>query len=202
MAKPAWLTTTPASGNGNGSIENKGSVHTGRVTRTGTVTVTGVGVSTPATYKVTQKAKAEFVSFDEGAEMSAQKSGGAVTITGKSNSQSLTYEWVGDVSDVELPAQYTANGSPTNNGADIDGDPGASAEYNSSIELNLPENGTVEEVERVLKVTAKGGQTTQITIKQAAGDAYITVDPTEITLEADGTAVSVTVKSNTQWTVS
>lgn len=202
MAKPSWLTTDPNSGNGNGSITNTASVHTGREVRTGTVTVTGIGVLTPATYKVTQKAKAEFVSFDDGMEMSAPKQGGAVTVNGKSNSQALTYSWVGDVSDVELPGTYRANGASTNNGSDIEGDPGVISEYASSVELTLPANDTTEEKERVLKVSAKGGQTAQITIKQSAGDAFITVNPNEITLESDGSAVSVTVKSNTQWTVS
>ena len=82
------------------------------------------------------------------------------------------------------------------------GDPGATAEYDFSLQLTFPENTTVEEVSRVLKVTTECGQTAQIEIKQAAGDAYISVEPTEITLEADGSAVSVTVKSNTQWTAS
>lgn len=202
MAKPSWLTTDPNSGSGNGSISNTASVHTGRLVRTGTVTVTAVGVAEPKTYTITQKAKAEFVSFDDGVEMSAPKQGGALTVLGKSNSAALTYAWVGDVSDVELPTQYKANGAATNNGGAIAGDPGATAEYASSIELNLPENGTVDEVERVIKVTAQGGQSAQITIKQAAGDAFLTIDPTEITLEADGSAVSVTVTSNTTWTVS
>lgn len=200
--KPSWLTTDPNSGSGNGSINNTATAHTGREVRTGTVTVTGVGVSKPKTYTVTQKAKPEFASFDDGLEMSAPKEGGAVTVNGKSNSQALTYSWVGDVSDVELPATYKANGAPTNNGSDIDGDPGASAEYASSVELTLPANETVEEVERILKVTTKGGQSSQITIKQTAGDAFINIEPAEITLEADGRAVAVTVESNTTWTVS
>lgn len=202
MAKPSWLTTTPNSGSGNGSISNTASVHTGRLVRTGTVTVTAVGVAEPKTYAVTQKAKAEFVSFDDGVEMSAPKQGGALTVLGKSNSAALTYAWVGDVSDVELPAQYKANGAATNNGEAIAGDPGATAEYVSSIELTLPANETIEEINRVIKVTAQGGQEAQITIKQAAGDAVISINPTEITLEADGSAVSVTVTSNTTWTVS
>lgn len=83
MAKPSWLQIDPASGSGNGSISNSASPHTGRVARTGTVTVTGVGVGVPATYKVTQTPKAEFASFDNGAEMSAPKGGGAVTVAGK-----------------------------------------------------------------------------------------------------------------------
>lgn len=202
MAKPSWLTTTPDSGSGNGSISNTATAHTGRNVRTGTVTVTAVGVALPKTYTVTQKAKAEFVSFDNGPEMSAPKTGGAVTVSGKSNSAALTYAWVGDVSDVSLPAQYKANGAATNNGEAISGDPGGTAEYASSIELTLPPNETIEEVSRVIKVTAQGGQEAQITIKQAAGDAFLNVTPAEITLEADGSAVSVTVESNTTWTVS
>lgn len=202
MAKPSWLIVNPASGSGNGSISNSANAHTGRVARTGVVTVTGVGVSAPETYNVTQTPKAEFVSFDDGAEMSAPKQGGTLTVLGKSNSAALTYAWVGAVSGVELPAQYKANGAATNNGEAIAGDPGATAEYASSIELNLPENNTVDEIERVIKVTTQGGQSAQITIKQAAGDAFLTVNPNEITLEADGSAVVVTVTSNTTWTVS
>ena len=202
MAKPSWLTTDPNSGSGNGSINNTASVHTGREVRTGTVTVTGMGVAEPKTYAVTQKAKAEFASFDNGAEMSAPKEGGALQVNGKSNSTALTYAWVGDGHEAEIPAQYKANGLATNNGEAIVGDPGASAEYASLLELALPANETVDEVNRVLKVTTAGGQSAQITIKQAAGDAFLNISPAEITLEADGSAVSVTVTSNTTWTVS
>lgn len=202
MAKAAWLTLEPASGSGNGSISNKGTAHTGRLARTTTVTVTATGVSTPATYQVTQKAKTEFAQFNDGAEMSAPKAGGTVTVQGKSNSKILTFAWVGTVEDVAIPQSYTANGSPATNGAEITGDPGAANEYDFSLSLQFPANATVEEISRVLKVTAEGGQEAQIDIKQAAGDAFITVEPTEITLEADGTAVSVTVKSNTQWSAS
>lgn len=202
MAKPSWLTTDPNSGSGNGSINNTASVHTGREVRTGTVTVTGMGVAEPKTYAVTQKAKAEFASFDNGAEMSAPKEGGALQVNGKSNSKALTFAWVGDGHEAEIPAQYKANGLATNNGEAIAGDPGASAEYASLLELTLPANETVEEVNRVLKVTTAGGQSAQITIKQAAGDAFLNISPAEITLEADGSAVSVTITSNTTWTVS
>lgn len=91
MAKPSWLIVNPSTGSGNGTVSNSAAAHTGRVARTGTVTVTGVGVSTPATYRVTQEPKAEFVTYDNGTEMSAQKGAGKVTITGKSNSSKLTF---------------------------------------------------------------------------------------------------------------
>lgn len=202
--KPSWLTTNPATGgSGNGAIQNSASEHTGRVARTGTVTVTATGLSTPKTYKVTQTPKAEFVSFDDGAEMAASKSGGALTIQGKSNSAKLTFSWVGNVDDVDIPESYQANGTPTNNGDVIEGDPGAQNEYAFSIQLTLPENETVDEVVRTLLVTADGAQTAQIAIKQAAGDPTLEIEPTEITIPQAGTpAVSVQVTSNTTWTIS
>lgn len=202
MAKPNWLNVSPASGSGNGTVSNSAAAHTGRVARTGTVTVTGSGVTTPATYKVTQEPKAEFASFNNGAEMAAPKDGGKLTIAGKTNSSKLTFAFVGDAHEVVLPASYQANGTATDNAAEIEGDPGAASEFAVSIELTIPENLTIDEVSRVLKVTANGGQSAQITIKQAAGDATLSVEPTEITIPQDGSAVSVNVTSNTDWTVS
>lgn len=202
MAKPNWLNVTPTEGSGNSTISNSASAHTGRVARTGTVTVTGSGVIPPATYKVTQEPKAEFASFNNGAEMAAPKDGGKLTITGKTNSSKLTFAFVGDAHEVTLPASYQANGTATNNAAEIEGDPGAQNEFAFSIELTIPDNLTIDEVSRVLKVTANGGQSAQITIKQAAGDATLSVEPTEITIPQDGSAVSVNVTSNTSWTVS
>lgn len=203
MAKPNWLQVDPSTGSGNGTIANSASVHTGRVARTGTVTVTGVGVSTPATYQVTQEPKAEFASFDNGAEMSANKSSGKVTVMGKSNSSKLTFAWAADSGkDVTIPDTYMAGGGSVNNGEPITGDPGASSQYSFSIEFDFPTNDTVEEVTRTLMVTANGGQAAQIAIVQAAGDARLSVEPTEITIQQDGSSVSVQVKSNTSWTVS
>lgn len=108
MAKPGWLIINPTQGSGNGTISNSANAHTGRVARTGTVTVTGVGVSTPATYRVTQEPKAEFASFDNGTEMSANKGAGKVTIVGKSNSAKLTFSWLGESYGVALPDSYSA----------------------------------------------------------------------------------------------
>lgn len=201
MAKPAWLSLTPTSGSGNGTISNSSPAHTGRVKREGTVTVTGAGVSTPATYKVIQTPKGEFVQFDNGAELAVQKAGGNVTITGKSNSSKLTYTWVG-TSNVAMPNSFEAAGMITANGSSISGDPGATAEYNYNVEFSFPANVTTDEITRTLKVTANGGQSAQIAIKQAAGDAFLSVSPTEITIPQDGSAVSVQVTSNTDWTVS
>lgn len=204
MAKPSWLIIDPASGSGNGSISNSAAEHTGRIARTGTVTVQGAGVAAPSTYEVTQTAKAEFVSYNDGAETSAPKAGGTVTLVGKSNSSKLTFSVVeGGQFATELPEQYQASGVPTNNAEAISGDPGATAEFAFSIDIDVPANLTIEERVTSILVTANGNQTAQIAIKQAAGDATLKLDKTSITIPQAGTpAVSVQVTANCPWTVS
>lgn len=201
MAKPNWLILDPTTGSGNGSISNSAAAHTGRVARTGIVTVTGAGVADPVTYKVTQAPLAEYVSFNNGTEMAASKSAGKVTIEGKSNAAKLTFSFVGETYEVELPESYSAAGVTTANGVAIEGDPGAAAEYAFSIVLDLPLNDTIDEVTRTVLVKSEGGKSAQIAVKQAAGDARLAVNPTEITIDQAGNAVSVAVESNTSWTV-
>ena len=203
MAKAIWLITNPNSGSGNGTISNSAAAHTGRVARQTTVTVTATGVSTPATYQVTQTPLAEFATFDNGDNMSAPKTGGALTVAGKSNSAALTFAWVDESgAGVSIPTTYTAAGSNATNGEDIPGDPGASAQYAFSVQLTLPANETIESISRTLMVTTEGGQSDQIVITQAAGDPTIKVTPNAITIPQAGTAQSVNVESNTTWTVS
>lgn len=206
MAKPSWLVLNPTTGSGNGSIANSSNAaHTGRVARTGTVTVIAVGVDAPVTYKVTQSPKAEFVSFDNGAEMAVSKEGGEVTVSGKSNASKLTFSWATKAraaGDVDIPTTYQANGVTTDNGVEITGDPGATAEFPFSVTLNFPLNDTIEEIVKNLVATTTGSISAQIALKQAAGDAYLRVDPIEITLTAEGTPVNVNIESNTSWTAS
>lgn len=202
MAKPSWLTVSPLSGSGNGNITNSAGAHTGRVARTGTVTVTGDNVQGgPSTYEVTQTPKGEFVSFDNGAEMAAEKTSCTVSVTGLSNAQKLTFSWVGSSEGVELPSSYTVNGIDATNGSSIANDPGADAQYVFDIKLEIPLNDTIEEVTRTLSVTT-GTKSAQIVIKQAAGDPRLSVSPTSITIPQDGSSVSVAVAANCRWTVS
>lgn len=215
MAKAAWLTVAPMSGTGNATITNTGTVHTGRKQRTTTVTGTATGVSPNKTYTVVQKAKPEFVSFDNGVEITVPKTGGTLTITGKSNSAKLTFALLeltdkGDTQNVvegglklKLPEKYDAGGAQTSNDTAISGDPGATAEFTFSIEFTgIAANTTINELTAALKVTAQGGQTAQISIRQSAGDPQFSFGKATITLEASGAAVTNTVVSNTSWKLS
>lgn len=211
MAKAAWLTVNPASGNGNATVQNMGTVHTGREQRETTVTGVAVGVSPNKTYKVIQKGKPEFVSFTNGAETTVGKAGGTLTITGKTNSSKLNFELV----DLEtravvegglkltLPSKYTAGGVETTNNVAITGDPGAQQEFEFSITFTgIAANTTIDELTAAMKVTTAGGQSAQIQIKQSAGDPVFSFGRETITLEASGAAVSQTIVSNTSWELS
>lgn len=206
MAKAAWLTVSPMSGSGNQTVQNSGTEHTGRLQRETTVTGVASGVSPNKTYKVIQQPKAEFVSFDE-SEVTVAKSGGTLTIKGKSNSSALTFSLVDPNEDendlvLELPENYTAGGTSTANGEAISGDPGATAQYGFSIQFTgILENTTVNELSAAVKVTAEGGQTAQVLVKQTAGDPTFSFSEEQITLTSEGTAVTIDIVSNTTWTL-
>lgn len=211
MAKAAWLTVNPASGNGNATVQNMGTVHTGREQRETTVTGVAVGVSPNKTYKVIQKGKPEFVSFTNGAETTVGKSGGTLTITGKTNSSKLNFELVNLETravvegglELTLPSKYTAGGVETTNNVAITGDPGAQQEFEFSITFTgIAANTTIDELTAAMKVTTAGGQSAQIQIKQSAGDPVFSFGQETITLEASGAAVSQTIVSNTSWELS
>ena len=211
MAKAAWLTVAPASGNGNATVRNTGTAHTGREQRETTVTGVAVGVSPNKTYKVIQKGKPEFVSFTNGAETTVGKAGGTLTITGKTNSSKLNFELVnletravvaGGLK-LTLPSKYTAGGVETTNNVAITGDPGAQQEFEFSITFTgIAANTTIDELTAAMKVTTAGGQSAQIQIKQSAGDPVFSFGQETITLEASGAAVSQTIVSNTSWELS
>lgn len=211
MAKAAWLTVNPASGNGNATVQNTGTVHTGREQRETTVTGVAVGVSPNKTYKVIQKGKPEFVLFTNGAETTIGKEGGTLTITGKTNSSKLNFELV-DLKtravvegglELTLPSKYTAGGAETTNNVAITGDPGAQQEFEFSITFTgIAANTTIDELTAAMKVTTAGGQVAQIQIRQAAGDPVFSFGQETITLEASGDAVSQTIVSNTSWELS
>lgn len=201
MAYASWVSPNKVSGSGNDTVAWTGQEHTGRSPRQTTAQFAASGV-TPKVLTIIQAGKTEFVSIDPTASVS--KTGGTLTIHGKSNSSKLTFALTGDNEiGLALPSKYIANSVETNNGAAITGDPGATQEYDFEITFTgIAENTTIESLLSQLTVTTNNSQTATCAITQAAGDAYLTIAPTTINLTAAGTAVNVTVTSNTSWTVS
>lgn len=202
MAYASWVSPNKVSGSGNDTVSWTGSVHTGRNSRSTFAIFSASGVSPDKYLNIVQAGKTEFVDIDDTA--SVAQGGGSVTITGTSNSPKLTFALTGsnDIGLV-LPASYLANSVSTNNGAAIAGDPGATQEYAFSITFTgIGANTGLSDLVSQLTITADNGTTDTCTITQAAASPYLTISPTTINLDASGTAVSVSVSSNTSWTIS
>lgn len=208
-----WLTVTPDSGDGNGSLDVSVSSYSGRVSKQTGFQVQSTDGSSTATVSVTQEGLGEFVTFSSGtAEIG--KEGGTLQLSGTSNSTALTFSIAEGGSLVLVaPATYTVLEEAVNNGEAVPGDPGASATYGWSISFVIPENTTTGSLTCTVEVAdaggsaAAGGNIHSCVVTQAAGDAYVYVgamnqSSVSITLPAAGGSDTVDVFSNTDWTVS
>ena len=200
MAKANWVKVTPSQGSGDATVNVASTAeHTGRKARTTTLTWKAANVQ-DVVRNVSQAGKPEYVDIDDAA--SADKAGKVVTISGVSNSAKLTFSLgTGDLTTISLPNTYIANSVSTANGAAINGDPGAIAQYNFSISITVPANDDVAAKTRQIIVTDEAGNRDVCLLTSAAGDAYITVQSGTIELDYLGTPVPWTVQSNTSWTI-
>lgn len=200
MAKANWLKVNPSQGSGNATVNVSSTAeHTGRKARTSTLTWKAANVA-DVVRNVSQAGKPEYVDIADAA--SADKGGKIVTISGVSNSAKLTFSLgTGDLMEITIPNTYMANSVSTVNGANINGDPGAVAEYNFSIAITVPANNDITAKSRQIIVENEAGQRDVCTLTSAAGDAYVTVQEGTIELDYLGTPVPWTVESNTTWTI-
>lgn len=200
MAKANWLKVNPSQGSGDATVNVSSTAeHTGRKARTTILTWKAANVQ-DIIRNVSQAGKPEYVDIADAA--SADKGGKVVTISGISNSAKLTFSFgTGNLTDIALPASYTANSVSTQNGAAISGDPGATSEYNFSISITVPANNDITAKTRQIIVEDEGGHRDVCTLTSAAGDAYVTVQEGTIELDYLGTPVPWTVESNTSWTI-
>lgn len=201
MGYAAWLVPNKLSGSGNDTVSvSANSSNTGRTARSTNVTFKAVGLS-DVVRTVNQAGKPEFAQFASSSAAS-EKTGGTLTLSGTSNSSKLTFSLGTNNIGLTLPSAYTAGGASTNNGAAISGDPGATQEYNWSIQFSVPANTGVSALTTQVVVTDHAGHTNTCTITLAAGDATLSVSPNSVDLPWDGsTSGTFTVTSNTNWTV-
>lgn len=202
LQKFGFVTVDPVSGSGDQAVSISGDKYTGRLERTANlIVVTNGGVQKALV--VNQAAAAESVTSDSSTATVA-KTGGNVTITGKSNSAKLTFAATPAEENgltLQLPRNYTAAGKQIANDAIIADDPGATGEFVWSITIsNVPANVSIEELVATLSVMAAGGQKEQVTITQAAGDSTLEIDRETINLDVNGSAQTVNVTSNDEWT--
>lgn len=201
------IIVTPGSGSGNTTLQVKASSANigNRVAQSSSFTVTAPGVSPDKTFTATLSPAVEFVSFDDGDEMAVAKAGGTVVLEGVSNSEELTFsKGSGSIISTDIArSEYKVNSSiNARSGTAITGDPGALAKFSFQLTLTTTGNDTVSERTQQITVTTSGGKSATITLKQAAGDPYLTITPTEITIPQDGSAVQVEVNTNTTFSIS
>lgn len=200
------IIVNPSTGSGDTTLKVKAQTANrgNRKKQTATFTVTAPGVTGSKQFMANHLPAAEFVSFDNGSTQAVDKAGGKITITGTSNSSILTFtKGSGEIITTDISAlSYTANGSSATNGVEIDDDPGASAKYAFSIQLDATANDTIES--RIQQITVKAESTSvsaTITLNQTAGDPTLEVSPTSVDVPQDGSEVSVQVTTNTTFTV-
>ena len=210
MAKPKWITIGTTEGSMNGSSEITAAAYTGRVAREGTITGTTAGGATDTT-AVSQVGAAEVITI-ETKTYSANAVGQNITIQGKSNSADLNIV-VGDSTIPGLAYKLAVAGVTDEswNGSDdisVDGDPGASAIYDFTLTVTVPENKSESALVAKFAVKNANADVTsgEITINQAAGVknyAIPVISSFEYTgngtIPASGGSVSPTVRGSQTW---
>lgn len=209
MAIPSNLTVKPFEGNGNTTISITSKTKpTGRNDVTSSITGKIVGQSNSVTINVTEKGKAEFVTFSgKDKTVHVGEDGETIEITGTSNSSKLTFSWSTNKIGIPNVTSFTVNsGTSATSGTAITGDPGATAQYTFKVSIVVPKNNTTDNRDSVLKVTCNTTSITDnFTISQMAGAAYLYLNSTgtttaSITIPQEGTSKTVNVLSNTNWT--
>jgi hypothetical protein len=173
MAKPKWITIGTAEGSMNGSSKITAAAYTGRVAREGTITGTTAGGASDTT-AVTQVGAAEVITIAT-KTYSADKVGQSVTIQGKSNSANLSI--VAGTSSIpglvyKLAVAGVADASwDGSKDTVVDGDPGASAIYDFTLTVIVPENKSTSALVAKFAVKNANADVTsgELTINQAAG---------------------------------
>lgn len=176
MTKPKWITIGTTEGSMNGTSEITAAAYTGRVTREGTITGTTAGGATDTT-AVAQEGAAEVITI-ETKTYSANAVGQNITIQGKSNSANLSihpYDVLGHkITGISYKLAVAGVADESWDGSKdttVDGDPGASAIYDFTLTVTVPENKSESALFAKFVVKNANGDITSdaITINQAAG---------------------------------
>lgn len=201
-----YVVCSPGSGSGDTTLTLKAKTANqgNRVAQTSDFTLTAPGVTPNKTFQAILTAAAEFISFDDGAEIAVPKAGGSLAIDGMSNAKTITFsKGTGQIVTADISAiKYQANSIEATSGTAITGDPGATAKFPFVLTLTTIANSTIEERTQQITATTDGTKTATITLKQAAGDPYLTIDKTSVNVPQDGSAATLQVSTNTTFTVS
>lgn len=202
--KQNGVVVNPSTGSGDTTLQVKAETANrgNRVVQLAAFEVEGAGVAVKKQFVASHLPADEFIEFDNKSP-AVDKGGGTITLTGKSNSQKITFsKGTGNIIGANITAiKFTANGSEATSGIAISGDPGAKAKYNFRLTLTAAANETIKARTQQIIAQASGGQKATVTLNQTAGDPFIEVAPTNIDVPQDGSVVQVNVDTNTTFTV-
>ena len=202
--KQNGIVVNPSTGSGDTTLQVKAeTVNRGnRVIQLATFEVEGTGVAEKKQFVAAHLPAEEFIEFDT-KNPAVDKGGGTITLTGKSNSQKITFsKGTGEIINANISViKFTANGAEATSGTNILGDPGAKAKYSFGLVLTAAANETIKARTQQIIATSTGGKKATSTLNQTAGDPFIGVTPTRVDVPQNGSAVQVTVDTNTTFTV-
>lgn len=202
--KQNGVVVSPSTGSGDTTLQVKAETANrgNRVAQIATFEVEGAGVADKKQLVAKHLPAKEFIEFDN-INPAVDKGGGTITLTGHSNSSKITFsKGTGNIINASLTViKFIANGADATSGTAISGDPGAKAKYVFSLTLTAAANETIKPRTQQIIATANGGQKATTTLNQTAGDPFIEVIPTSIDVPQDGSAVQVTVDTNTTFTI-
>ena len=206
----SWLTATPLSGEGNGSVKVTAAAHSGRLQRTSDINFKSeTDASLVVTRQVVQSGRPAYVEVSAPSKQPTA-GGGPMNITVRTNCEALSFGTGASFVRL-LNNQYTVGDDAVMNGASIPGDPGASAEFTAIATFDVAVNTTPKSRNFTISVSGQyteDGETKStspkmLIITQAAGAATLAVSPDSVTLGDDGSEEGAfTVTSNDSWTVS
>jgi hypothetical protein len=206
MAKQSWNTVVPTSGTaGTTTVTISATEHTGRNSRVSTVTFTTTEGSPTVskTLSVTQLAKNILAGT---ASQSFVKEGEAVILSGIANTSKITLGISGtgfSLSNFQISKDDGTTWTDATSGTALSGDPGASNAYQWRVKVTVTANPNAVSRGGTLTVTPNSGEGTALTVTltQAAADPTLTLSASTMSLAATGVQQTITVSSNTSYSI-
>lgn len=192
-AKPSWIILSAVKGTGNSQVDVTAPVYKGRKGRSGLITVAVKDL----TENVTLQQEGSTIWDVTTQSLAFIKTGEAKKFTGNSNLASITFAVDSNASSWLTTGKLVVNEKEYNSGAEIADDPGANDVYAFEITFTAAANPTVNT--RTGNIVVNGQK---YTVTQSAGDATLTIFPTALAFAAAGETKSITITTNTAWTIS
>lgn len=209
-----WLTVQPSSGNeGNSTLNVIATENKGRNSRSATISFKSNNIQL-STCVVNQEGSNRDLSTPNGSLLTASNNGQVVTVSFTSNSRAIKFyvdsegnpEMVSNISLVSLKdstnenTTYSVEGW-TNETGEIPNDIGQTVMYIATFNIEINENPDVT-TQRTVNIRYEINGSTGYFVINQGNNLYINPSSTSLSYEYAGGTKTITLNSNTSWTVS